>query len=83
MAQPQPTPQRDVTELLRRAAGHHQRGELTSAEALYREALAQRPDSFDALHLYGVLMHQRGRSVEALKLIGQALKANANAAPAY
>jgi len=83
MAQPQSTPQRDLNDLLRRAAGHHQRGELTPAEALYREVLAERPDSFDALHLYGVLMHQRGRSVEALKLIGQALKANANAAPAH
>ena len=82
MADPQPIQQRDVNDLLRRAAGHHQRGELAPAEALYREVLADRPDNFDALHLYGVLMHQRGLSVEALKLIGQALRANANAAPA-
>ena len=83
MAQPQPTPPRDLNDLLRRAAGHHQRGELTPAESLYREVLAERPDSFDALHLYGVLMHQRGQSVEALKLIGQALKANSGAASAH
>lgn len=85
MAQPQtqPTPQPAHLDLLRRAAAHHQRGEMGEAESLYRQVLAAQPDNFDALHLYGVLMHQRGRSAEALKLIAQALKANARVPAAY
>ncbi len=83
MAQPRSIPQNDVNDLVRRAAGHHQRGELFEAEALYGQALARAPNNFDALHLYGVLLHQRGKSVEALKLIAKALKANAKAPAAH
>jgi tetratricopeptide (TPR) repeat protein len=85
MAHPQSKhpPSPDLVDLLRRAAAHHQRGEMREAEDLYRQVLAAQPDNFDALHLYGVLMHQRGRAAEALKLIGQALAANARAAPAH
>ncbi|MFN3657562.1 MAG: tetratricopeptide repeat protein [Pseudolabrys sp.] len=72
-----------VIEMLRRAAGHHQRGELGQAEVLYREVLAREPANFDALHLYGVLLYQRGNPVEALKSIAQALKVNARAPAAY
>jgi tetratricopeptide (TPR) repeat protein len=76
-------PQTDVAGLLQRATAHHRRGELTEAEALYRQALDAQPDHFDALHLCGVLMQQRGRPAEALKLIGNALAVNATAAPAH
>jgi tetratricopeptide (TPR) repeat protein len=75
--------QADIAALLRRAAAHHRRGELDQAEALYREVLAARPDHFDALHLCGVLMQQRGRSTQALDLIAAALAANAISAPAH
>jgi tetratricopeptide (TPR) repeat protein len=71
-----------VADTLRRATAHHQRGQLTEAEALYRQALTRQPKNFDALHLLGVLMHQRGKSSEALDLIGEALKANAQSAAA-
>lgn len=81
--QTQPTPQPVLLDLLRRAAAHHQRGQLREAEDLYGQVLDAAPDNFDALHLYGVLMHQRGRSVEALTLIGQALAANARAPAAH
>ncbi len=73
----------DVAELLRRAVAHHQRGQLTEAEALYRQVLAVQPGNFDALHLCGVLAHQRGQSAEALKLIARALKTNARSAAAH
>jgi tetratricopeptide (TPR) repeat protein len=76
-------PRTDVAGLLQRAAAHHRRGALTEAEALYRQALEAQPDHFDALHLCGVLMQQRGRPAEALKLIGDALAVNATAAPAH
>lgn len=71
-----------VTDTLRRATAHHQRGQLDDAEALYRQALSRQPKNFDALHLLGVLMHQRGKPNEALALIGEALKANAKSAAA-
>ncbi|MGN6570501.1 MAG: tetratricopeptide repeat protein [Pseudolabrys sp.] len=83
MAEPQPLPPTDINELVRRAAGHHQRGELAAAEALYAEALRAAPNHFDALHLYGVLKHQQGQPAEALKLIAAALRANANVPAAY
>jgi len=81
--QPQPQDQLDPTATLRRAAALHQRGQLHEAEALYRAVLAVRPDHFDALHLLGVLKHQSGEPVEALKLIGQALRSNERAASAH
>lgn len=88
MAEPQPKAQpqpasADLAGWLRHAAAFHQRGALPEAEALYRQILQQRPDHFDALHLCGVLMQQRGRSEEALTLIGAALAANAKVAPAH
>jgi len=66
----------DFADMLRRATAHHQRGQLSEAEALYREVLAEQPENFNALHLCGVLLHQRGQSAEALKLIACALKTN-------
>jgi len=83
MAQPQAQPRTDLIALLQRAAAHHQRGALGEAEALYREVLALAPDNFDALHLYGVLMQQRGRPVEALKLIAMALSVDARVPAAW
>ena len=82
MAEPQ-TATADTADLLRRAGAHHRRGQLAEAEALYREIIAAEPGHFDALHLYGVLMHQRGQPTAALKLIGAALAANVRAAPAH
>lgn len=73
----------EITELLRRASAHHQRGQLRDAELIYRQVLDRQPQNFDALHLCGVLMHQRGLPAEALKLIGQALKTNARSAAAH
>jgi tetratricopeptide (TPR) repeat protein len=83
MAEPRALPPTDVNDLVRRAAGHHQQGELARAEALYADALRHAPNHFDALHLYGVLKHQRGQSVEALRLIAAALRLNANVPAAY
>jgi Flp pilus assembly protein TadD len=45
---------------LKEAVRLHQAGELACAEALYREAIAAAPDDADALHLLGVLSHQKG-----------------------
>jgi tetratricopeptide (TPR) repeat protein len=71
-----------ITDTLRRATAHHQRGQLGEAEQLYRQVLTRQPKNFDALHLFGVLMHQRGMSIEALALIREALKSNDQSAAA-
>jgi len=84
MAVPQEKPpQSDIAALLKRASAHHGRGELDAAEDLYRQVLGAQPGNFDALHLCGVLMQQRGRSREALALIEAALAANARVAAAH
>jgi Flp pilus assembly protein TadD len=42
------------------ALTHHQAGRLDQAEAAYWEILTHEPENPDALHLLGVLCHQRG-----------------------
>jgi tetratricopeptide (TPR) repeat protein len=81
-AQPQPA-SADPAETLRRAAAHHRRGELPEAATLYRQVLDAQPDNFDALHLTGVIMQQRGRFEEALALIDAALAVHAKSAAAH
>ena len=79
MSKPQlkPSPARSAAEALRQAVLCHQRGQLGEAETLYRCTLDSDPDNFDALHLYGVLKHQRGNHADALNFIERALKTNA------
>jgi tetratricopeptide (TPR) repeat protein len=83
MATPKTIPQQsDAAALIQRASARHKTGDLDEAERLYRRILEADPDHFDALHLCGVLMQQRGKPAEALRLIGAALAANAGARPA-
>ena len=50
----------------------HQAGRFDEAELGYRAWLAQHADDADALHLLGMLRHQRGDSAEALRLVTRA-----------
>ncbi|WP_042446170.1 tetratricopeptide repeat protein [Azospirillum sp. B510] len=59
--------------LLREALAHHRAGDLDGAERGYRAMLAAQGGNADALHLLGVLHHQRGLDGEAVRLIGQAV----------
>jgi len=52
----------------------HQRGELSGAEAKYREALAAYADHPTALHYLGVIHYQSGRHDEALPLLVRAVE---------
>lgn len=52
----------------------HRAGRLDEAERGYREWLAQHPEDADAMHLLGMLRHQRGDSVEALHLLARAFE---------
>ncbi|MFP5516215.1 MAG: tetratricopeptide repeat protein [Alphaproteobacteria bacterium] len=59
--------------LLGQALGHHRTGDLDGAERAYRAMLETDRGNPDALHLLGVLHHQRGQDAEAVGLIGQAI----------
>ena len=60
-----------ATEFAAALRAHHRR--MQEAEQHYRQALAADPKHIDALHLFGVLAHQAGRSDIAVDLIGKAL----------
>ncbi len=60
----------------------HRAGDLSRAEALYRQVLTQSPDQPDALHLLGLIAHQQGRPDVALELIGRAIRLK-GAEPGY
>jgi len=68
-----------MDEMIQLAVGLQQRSALGEAEILYQKILAVIPEHPDALHFFGVLRHQRGRSEEAIRLIQRSLKA----APEY
>jgi predicted TPR repeat methyltransferase len=52
----------------------HRSGELGEAAPVYQCVLAADPDHPDALHLYGVLLHQTGRDDQALTMLARAAR---------
>jgi predicted O-linked N-acetylglucosamine transferase (SPINDLY family) len=69
-----------VAEAAEYAQKFHGLGMLAEAEKFYAAILAARPDHFDTLLRLGVLRRQQGNGVEALRLIGEALKSNSRSA---
>ena len=65
-----------VDELLSIAVRHHQAGQFRPAESLYRQVLELAPDNANALHLLGVILHQRGEHEAALEYILRAVRSN-------
>ncbi len=61
---------------LQRAIQLHQNGHFDRAQALYRQILDSEPDSFDALHLSGVIAAQKNDPETAITFIGLALRAD-------
>ena len=61
----------------------HEAGRLNEAESLYQEVLALDEAHASALHLLGVLCHQRGDDVRAIESIGRALAIRPNMAQAH
>lgn len=59
--------------LLARAASAFQSGDLATAEAACRQALAQQPNHAESLHQLGLVMFRRGDLTQAERLIGQAI----------
>ncbi len=62
---------------------HHQRGELERAAQLYRAAIAETPNHFDALHLLGVVALQRNDAPAGVELIRKAIDLKPHAAAAH
>ena len=72
--------QENSEQKLERAIRLHNEGKLDDAEALYREVLHDAPGHQTALHLCGLIAHQRGRYREAVTLIEMALAGGATTA---
>ena len=66
-------PARAVTPLLERAADAHRRGDIAGAEQICRRILTAYPEEPEAIHLMGVISHQRGKNPTALRLIDHAI----------
>src|ERR1700678_1582833 len=75
--------QQSPTEIsIEQALAFHRQGRLADADRIYGVMLAAHPESFDALHLSGILRHQQGRSVEALNMVAAALRTRPGSADA-
>lgn len=79
---PDNTIQQEIRTWLIRANDLHLKGQWEQAEQLYRKILSRYPHHPEALHLLGLLMHQRGNHKAAIDLIGQAISINGRS-PAY
>jgi protein O-GlcNAc transferase len=78
-----PPPPSETAAAFSRALTSHQAGRLDEAEQLYRKILETQPLHFDSLHLLGVIHHQRGDDLEAVRHIDAALNVNSDHAGAH
>ena len=67
-----------IDQRLASALSLHQRGDTNTAEAIYREVLAGKPDHPLAQHYVGVLEYQRGALATALPLLERSVSAVPN-----
>lgn len=63
-----------ISQQLDLASEQHKRGRLAEAEAVYRQILAVEPQNARALHLMGVMLHQRTNGAEGSELIRHAIQ---------
>lgn len=50
-------------------------GKLDAAEIIYRDILTHYPDNAETLHFLGLIAHQKGKHIQAIDLIRQAIEA--------
>ncbi|MGA2581758.1 MAG: tetratricopeptide repeat protein [Tepidisphaeraceae bacterium] len=67
-----------IQQALQTAATHQNAGRYPQAESIYRQILAQHPDSHETLHLLGVLASQVGRNDVAYDLLKRAITLSPN-----
>jgi tetratricopeptide (TPR) repeat protein len=60
--------------MLKESIDLHRQGRFDEAEQGYRAQLAAHPDDVDAMHLLGMLRHQRGDEAEGSHLLARALE---------
>lgn len=72
--------QPSIEEILDSASQKHEAGRLEQAEPLYRRVLDSQPEQPDALHLLGILLHQRGQRDDAIEFLERAVRAAAGEA---
>lgn len=72
-----------ISSLLQQALAHHQQGRYQQAQDLYYQVLMMDARQFDALHLLGVLLRQRGDADAAVAMIGRALDVDPKQASAH
>jgi len=65
------------------ALARHQRGELSAAERIYRQVLADEPADYGALFCLGVLCANTGRLDEGVGLLSEAARVNPEGAEAH
>ena len=70
MSEPQQT--LTMQQALDLAIQHHTAGRLSQAESIYQQILQSNPEQPTALHLLGVIAHQRGENNKAVELITSA-----------
>ena len=61
-----------LDELFAHALARHRAGDSEAARQAYADVLARQPDHADALHMAGLLLHQSGEHLEALRLLDAA-----------
>ena len=69
-----------ISEAFALAIQHHQGGRLDAAEQIYRLILQAEPNHADAIHLLGLIAHQRGYQQLAVEYIGRAIALNGDVA---
>ena len=72
-----------ISETIELATQHHQAGALQQAEPLYHQVLQSDPDNAPALHLLGVIAHQKGDDRLAADLINKAIANNSQVSQFY
>jgi protein O-GlcNAc transferase len=78
-----PTREAQLTSAFGQALAHHRAGRLADAKQMYRQIVKAQPGHFESRHLLGVVCHQLGDHVEAVRQIDVALTINPRAASAY
>lgn len=72
------TEERDVAQLVAVAEQHRRDGRLDLAEHSCRQGLRMQPLNDSALHQLGIIVHDAGKTGEAIDLVRQAIAANGN-----
>jgi protein O-GlcNAc transferase len=70
-----------LDELFAHALARHRAGDSVAAHRAYADVLARQPDHADALHMAGLLHHQSGEHLEALRLLDAACASAPSSAP--